>query len=101
ADNEDDYHLPELPALPASHRGYLERDGIIVDFHCDSERADFQFKRRTLREIIYERGPSSIMECRGGDNQYDLEELKQRLEEKQQPHIIRTCSIQGTTRQTL
>lgn len=102
--NEDDYHLPELPALSDDHREFLGHEGIIVDFYPRDETTDFRFKRRNLRDIIYERGPNEIMESIGRYNYNDLEGLKQHLETTQQtpqqkliPEIRRRATSETAT----
>lgn len=76
--NEDDYHLPELPKLPENHLG-LDHKGIIVDFYCHDESTDFQYRKRNLRELIYEQGPNEIMTSVGRYNSNDLYGLRQQL----------------------
>lgn len=76
--NEDDYHLPELPTLPENQQG-LDQEGIIVDFYCQDEITDFQYKKRSLRELIYEQGPNAIMASIGPYKCNDLDGLRQRL----------------------
>lgn len=100
--NEDDYHLPELPTLPDNHREFLEHEGIIVDFYCQDESTDFQYKRRSLREIVYERGPNAIMASTGRYNCNDLDGLKQQLElTRQAPAYPSVVIPRRTTSETV
>lgn len=100
ATNEDDYHLPELPTLPDNHRGLLEHEGIIVDFYSRNETVDFRYKRRSLREVIYERGPKEIMESIGRYNCNDLDGLKKQIELAQKASHRSTPSAAGIPRRT-
>ncbi|RMJ28008.1 CorA-like Mg2+ transporter protein [Aspergillus sp. HF37] len=95
--NEDDYHLPELPALPDNHQKHLEQEGIIVDFYWSDQGVDFQFKRRILREMIYERGPNAIMESVGRHTHDDLGELKKQLGETKQAPQLDANGVKGVT----
>ena len=87
ATNEDDYHVPELPTPPDNHREFLEYEGVIVDFYCQDERVDFRFKRRSVREVVYERGPNEIMKSTGRYNCNDLDSLRRQLDiSRKTPH---------------
>ncbi|RJE22654.1 CorA-like Mg2+ transporter protein [Aspergillus sclerotialis] len=100
ATNEDDYHLPELPTLPDNHREFLEQEGIIVDFYCQDGTVDFRYKRRSLREVIYERGPNAIMESSGRYNCNDLDELKKQIDIAQKVPHLNNYATAGIPRRT-
>ncbi|KAF7594592.1 hypothetical protein BBP40_008859 [Aspergillus hancockii] len=87
--HEDDYHLPELPEY-AEDWEFLDDEGVIADFYCDEDAVDFQMKKRRLREIIYERGPTDIMASTGKDNFNDLQDLMERLRDCDQQPVPRS-----------
>lgn len=97
--NGDDYHLPELPTFSDDLEEVLDHDGIVVDFYCHDKKSDFKIKRRSLRAIIYEEGPSGVMESVGSYDCSNLEGLKDQLETiRQTQYSGKTTFIEPVTR---
>lgn len=79
---DDTYHVPQLPVWTGEQPKAFKSESIIVDFHCRDNGVDFQLKRRTMKEVIYEgnKGPNGIMkDVRNDFNEFSR--FKKRVEE--------------------
>ncbi|KAB8236677.1 uncharacterized protein BDW43DRAFT_308355 [Aspergillus alliaceus] len=93
--HEDDYHIPELPEFTDDAGEFRDLEGVIADFYCDEEAVDFQVKKRKLSEIIYERGPASIMASTDRGNYTDLDGFMERLKDIHRQTVPRPSFTTG------
>ncbi|KAI1180646.1 hypothetical protein F4777DRAFT_528793 [Nemania sp. FL0916] len=78
--NPDTGRITLAPAPVDGNKPSLQIHGNIVDIYSNDETINIPYKRASVRDIVYDRGPKSLMmEAKEDLSQRDLNALKTRL----------------------
>ncbi|KAI2616109.1 hypothetical protein GGR54DRAFT_611210 [Hypoxylon sp. NC1633] len=91
--NPNDEQITSVPALMDETNASLSKQGSIVDIYITGETTSIPYTKASIRDIIYEEGPESLMKNpKENWGEHNLDELKRTLEqsiyEGRDPHSL-------------